>query len=134
MFESNIKKKKISDLYIGLSIFIIGLTKKILIADRISVFADSYFNFVTTNEGYGFVGAWIGVFAYTLQIYFDFSAYCDMAIGIGRIFGVNLPINFNSPYKAVNIQEFWRRWHITLSRFLKNYLYQYDFNHVLALA
>ena len=67
--------------------------------------------------------AWFGVLAYTLQLYFDFSGYSDMAIGLSRIFNVKLPLNFDSPYKAANIIDFWRRWHITLSKFLRDYLY-----------
>ncbi|MEM6403639.1 MAG: MBOAT family O-acyltransferase, partial [Cyanobacteria bacterium P01_D01_bin.116] len=66
---------------------------------------------------------WVGALAYTLQLYFDFSGYSDMAIGIARMFGIKLPINFNSPYKAISISDFWRRWHITLSNFLRDYLY-----------
>lgn len=117
------KGQRHRDLYVGLSIFIVGLAKKVLIADRLSVFSDNYFNSVGAGIEFGAAGAWLGVAAYTLQIYFDFSAYSDMAIGIGRMCGVTLPINFDSPYKARNIQDFWRRWNITLSRFLRDYLY-----------
>src|SRR5205823_6416729 len=74
-------------------------------------------------SGLTFLSAWIGVLAYTFQLYFDFSGYSDMAIGLSRLFGIKLPLNFNSPYKAENISDFWRRWHMTLSRFLRDYLY-----------
>ncbi len=104
----------------GLQIFILGLTKKVLIADTLAKWVDTGFS----NAIYlDWLGAWITSLAYTFQLYFDFSGYCDMAIGIALMFNIKLPINFNSPYKAVNIQDFWRRWHITLSRWLKDYLY-----------
>ena len=109
-----------ADVLVGLAIFVIGLYKKVVIADGIAVYADSVFDAATDPT---FLEAWGGVLAYTFQIYFDFSGYSDMAIGLARIFGIRLPLNFDSPYKAVNIIEFWRRWHMTLSRFLRNYLY-----------
>ena len=105
---------------IGLSIFTIGLAKKVLIADNLSPLAMPVFAAGATPT---LIEAWIGVLAYTFQLYFDFSGYSDMAIGLSRLFGVKLPLNFNSPYKAANITEFWRRWHMTLSRFLRDYLY-----------
>ncbi|MGK5037836.1 MBOAT family O-acyltransferase [Janthinobacterium sp. LB3P118] len=105
---------------IGLSIFTIGLAKKVLIADNLSPLAIPVFAAGATPT---LIEAWIGVLAYTFQLYFDFSGYSDMAIGLSRLFGVKLPLNFNSPYKAANIAEFWRRWHMTLSRFLRDYLY-----------
>ncbi|WP_418904611.1 MBOAT family O-acyltransferase [Helicobacter cetorum] len=105
---------------IGLFIFSIGLFKKVVIADNISHFADFGFDKATSLS---FIQAWMTSLSYTFQLYFDFSGYCDMAIGIALLFNIKLPINFNSPYKALNIQDFWRRWHITLSRFLKEYLY-----------
>ena len=104
----------------GLFIFAIGLFKKVCIADTFSPFADRVF------DGFGPLNiyeAWGGTLAYTFQLYFDFSGYCDMAIGASLLFNIWLPINFNSPYKATDIQDFWRRWHITLSAFLKDYLY-----------
>jgi D-alanyl-lipoteichoic acid acyltransferase DltB (MBOAT superfamily) len=119
LVKSNIR----SDLTIGLSIFIAGLAKKVLIADRLAPFADYMFASAVDGQPVGMLGAWSGVSAYALQIYFDFSAYSDMAIGLARMFGIDLPLNFNSPYKAHNIQDFWRRWHMTLSRFLRDYLY-----------
>lgn len=105
---------------VGLTIFCIGLAKKVLIADNLSPYAAPLFD--NTDSPSLFI-AWGGVLAYTFQLYFDFSAYSDMAIGLSRLFGVKLPLNFNSPYKAANISEFWRRWHMTLSRFLRDYLY-----------
>ncbi|MFZ3032626.1 MAG: MBOAT family O-acyltransferase [Parvibaculum sp.] len=108
---------------VGLTIFAIGLIKKVLIADRLSLIATPIFS-ASLHDGHpAFVEAWAGALAYTLQLYFDFSGYSDMAIGLSRIFNIKLPLNFNSPYKATNIIEFWRRWHITLSTFLRDYLY-----------
>ena len=105
---------------IGLSIFVVGLAKKVLIADNLSPLAIPIF---AAGAEPTLIEAWIGVLAYTFQLYFDFSGYSDMAIGLSRLFGVKLPLNFNSPYKAANIADFWRRWHMTLSRFLRDYLY-----------
>jgi D-alanyl-lipoteichoic acid acyltransferase DltB (MBOAT superfamily) len=85
--------------------------------------ASDAFNAVATHSHISFVPAWVAALAYTVQIYFDFSGYSDMAIGIAKMFGIDLPVNFNSPYKATSIIDFWRRWHITLSRFLRDYLY-----------
>ena len=104
----------------GASIFFIGLAKKVLIADNLAPFAGALFN--QPGEP-SLLLAWSGVLAYAFQLYFDFSGYSDMAIGLSRLFGVKLPLNFDSPYKAANIAEFWRRWHMTLSRFLRDYLY-----------
>jgi len=108
---------------IGLTIFAIGLIKKVLIADNIAVYATPVFGAAEVGGDIGALQAWLGVLAYTLQIYFDFSGYSDMAIGLARMFNIKLPINFNSPYKSRSIIEFWRRWHITLSNFLRDYLY-----------
>jgi len=105
---------------VGLSIFVIGLAKKVLIADNIAPMVGPVF---AAGAHPQLMEAWIGTVAYTFQLYFDFSGYSDMAIGLSRLFGVKLPLNFNSPYKAGNISEFWRRWHMTLSRFLRDYLY-----------
>lgn len=107
----------------GLTIFIIGLTKKIYLADPMGGYSDMLFNNVEAGLNPTFLFSWIGALAYTFQIYFDFSGYSDMAIGISLMFGIVLPINFYSPYKATSIIEFWRRWHITLSHFLRDYLY-----------
>lgn len=113
---------KIDLLAMGVTIFAIGLAKKVLIADQLAQVASPLFEIARQTE-VSFLEAWIGALAYTLQLYFDFSGYCDMAIGISLLFGIKLPINFNSPYKAQNIIDFWRRWHMTLSRFLRDYLY-----------
>ncbi len=116
-------RDRVADLAVGLSVFSIGLAKKVWLADSLAPIADPLF----AEAGSGMVpssaDAWLGVLAYTLQLYFDFSAYSDMALGIARMFGIDLPINFLSPYRAANLAEFWRRWHITLSRFLRDYLY-----------
>lgn len=111
------------NLSVGLMIFIIGLFKKVIVADGVGVYVDPVFHAAGSGILLTFVDAWCGALAYTFQLYFDFSGYSDMAIGISRIFGIKLPINFYSPYKANNIIVFWRRWHITLSRFLRDYLY-----------
>lgn len=105
---------------IGNAIFFIGLAKKVLIADNLAPYAAQLFGQTGSPS---LLAAWGGVLAYAFQIYFDFSGYSDMAIGLSRLFGVQLPMNFNSPYKATNISEFWHRWHMTLSRFLRDYLY-----------
>jgi D-alanyl-lipoteichoic acid acyltransferase DltB (MBOAT superfamily) len=107
----------------GVSIFVLGLAKKVLLADTVGGRADWTFDAALRGEQLSFMEAWIGALSYTLQLYFDFSGYSDMAIGLALLFGIRLPINFNSPYKAHNIVEFWRRWHITLSCFLRDYLY-----------
>ncbi|WP_307581102.1 MBOAT family O-acyltransferase [Pseudoduganella violaceinigra] len=105
---------------VGGTIFIIGLAKKMLLADSLAPYANALF---AAPGAPTLLVAWGGVLAYAFQLYFDFSGYSDMAIGLSRMFGINLPLNFNSPYKAANIIEFWRRWHMTLSRFLRDYLY-----------
>jgi alginate O-acetyltransferase complex protein AlgI len=97
-----------------------GLFKKLVIAERFSEFADLYFG---STASAGVVDSWFGVLAFALQIYFDFSAYTDMALGIALFFGIALPQNFDSPYRSATIIDFWRRWHITLSAFLRDYLY-----------
>ena len=108
---------------IGLAIFLLGLFKKVVLADGVAAYATPVFAAADSGELITFFEAWAGALAYTFQLYFDFSGYSDMAIGIARMFNIHLPLNFNSPYKAVNIIEFWRRWHMTLSRFLRDYLY-----------
>lgn len=108
---------------VGLSLFCVGLFKKVVIADACAPYADAGFdavkagNLLTTKE------AWMAVFAYSFQLYFDFSGYSDMAVGLARLFGITMPVNFHSPYKATGIIDFWRRWHMTLSRFMRDYLY-----------
>ena len=110
-------------LALGLSYFTIGLFKKTVIADALSPYVGRVFDGAAQGMAPSGAEAWGAVLAYTLQLYFDFSGYSDMAIGLARMFGVRLPLNFDSPYKAVSIIEFWRRWHMTLSRFLRDYLY-----------
>jgi len=107
----------------GLVIFAIGLFKKIVLADGISPYADAVFKPADAGLTPDFTEAWLGALAYTAQLYFDFSGYSDMAVGLSWMFNVRLPFNFNSPYQAGNISEFWRRWHISLSTFLRDYLY-----------
>ena len=107
----------------GLAIFTIGIAKKLLIADPLGEQADVLFNAVHAGTLPMMFLSWIGVLAYTFQIYFDFSGYSDMAIGISLLFNIFLPLNFNSPYKSLSIIDFWRRWHISLSTFLRDYLY-----------
>lgn len=104
----------------GLYVFSIGLAKKVIIADTIANFVNVGFDMM---ESLNFVEAWLTSISYTLQLYFDFSGYCDMAMGIALMFNIGLPLNFNSPYKSTNIQEFWKKWHMTLGRFMTNYLY-----------
>jgi alginate O-acetyltransferase complex protein AlgI len=108
---------------LGITIFTIGLGKKVLIADHFGATASPIFDAAHTGVSIPLLTAWVGVLAYSFQLYFDFSGYTDMAIGISKLFGVDLPINFFSPYKSVSIIEFWQRWHMTLSRFLRDYLY-----------
>ncbi len=114
------KVKNYRNIAIGLFIFSIGLFKKVVIADTFAVWATQGFDVATTLNLFE---AWATSLSYTFQLYFDFSGYTDMAIGAALLFNIKLPINFNSPYKALSIQDFWRRWHITLSRFLKDYIY-----------
>jgi alginate O-acetyltransferase complex protein AlgI len=106
----------------GFVLFVIGVAKKVALADTLAMVADPLFN-RTVGASLSAVEAWIATGAYTLQIYFDFSGYSDMAIGLALMFGLRLPMNFNAPYRAVSIRDFWRRWHMTLSRFLRDYLY-----------
>jgi len=114
------KVKNYHNIALGLFIFSIGLFKKVVIADSFAVWATQGFDVAVSLN---FFEAWATSLSYTFQLYFDFSGYTDMAIGAALLFNIKLPINFNSPYKATNIQDFWKRWHITLSRFLKEYIY-----------
>ena len=107
----------------GLLIFALGLFKKVYLADLVAPYANAAFAAADQGVALSCAAAWWGALAYTLQLYFDFSGYSDMAIGGARLFGVILPRNFNAPYRAVSFIEFWRRWHMTLSRFLRDYLY-----------
>lgn len=104
----------------GLALFVLGLAKKVLLADTFGAGVDyGYENLAVLGRA----DAWLVILFYALQLYFDFSGYCDMAVGIGRMLGIEIPVNFNSPYKAVNIVDFWKRWHITLNRFFTKYVY-----------
>jgi alginate O-acetyltransferase complex protein AlgI len=111
------------NLKLGLFIFSIGLFKKLIIADTIAGDVDAVFAGLADGISLTFAEAWVAAAGYTCQLYFDFSGYSDMAIGLSLLFGIRLPLNFFSPYQATSIIEFWRRWHITLSRFLKDYVY-----------
>ena len=119
----NVKSINYDYIAVGLTIFFFGLFKKVVIADSMSPYAIETFAVVSQGDMLSLFEAWKGVLSYTFQLYFDFSGYSDMAVGSALLFGIRLPINFNSPYKSKNIIEFWRRWHMTLSRFLKDYLY-----------
>ena len=121
--KGSLYKFKHENFSIGITIFFIGLFKKVMIADQISIYATPVFNAAAGGADITFFEGWGAALAYTFQLYFDFSGYSDMAIGLGRMFGVRLPLNFNSPYKATSIIDFWRRWHMTLSRFMLDYLY-----------
>ncbi|MDA3879305.1 MAG: MBOAT family protein [Prolixibacteraceae bacterium] len=114
------RDENIDNIYLGLIRFIIGLAKKVLIANVLGAYASSAFGAIDTISS---TEAWLGIICYTFQIYFDFAGYSDMAIGLGRIFGFKFPENFNNPYISGSITEFWRRWHITLGAWLKDYLY-----------
>ena len=121
--DARIYTPSANNIAVGLAIFAVGLAKKVLLADTFSAYADPVFASADAGVAPTALTAWFGALAYTLQLYFDFSGYCDMAIGVSRMFNVQLPLNFDSPYKARNIIEFWRRWHMTLSQFLRDYLY-----------
>ncbi len=114
------KVKNYRNVAVGLFIFSMGLFKKVVIADTFAIWATNGFD---RSEVLTLVEAWATSLSYTFQLYFDFSGYTDMAIGAALLFNIKLPINFNSPYKALSIQDFWRRWHMTLSRFLRDYVY-----------
>lgn len=121
-FEADKNRHPVAkNIFDGIFIFTMGLAKKVLIADSIAVFANAGFNLDVDH--FTMAEAWLISLSYTFQLYFDFSGYCDMAIGIGRMFNINLPLNFNAPYRATGFQDFWRRWHMTLNRFLTQYLY-----------
>ena len=104
----------------GITVFVLGLAKKVLIADTFGVAVDAVYSSLTTANA---TDSLLVILFYTLQLYFDFSGYCDMAIGIGKMLGIDIALNFNSPYKAADIYEFWKRWHITLSRFFTKNVY-----------
>ena len=111
------------NLSVGLSFFIIGLFKKVIIADNLALFATPIFSKAATGSPMTLLDAWGGATAYGFQLYFDISGYADMAVGLGRMFGIRIPLNFNSPFKATSIIDFWQRWHLTLTQFLTGYCY-----------
>ena len=108
---------------LGIAIFTIGLAKKVLIADSLSGTVDAFFTSLNQNLLPNFWASWIGAISYTLQIYFDFSGYSDMAVGLALFFGIWLPFNFNSPFKATSMIDFWQRWHMSLTKYINEYLY-----------
>jgi len=116
-------RPRIENLTVGAAIFAIGLFKKTVLADSAAQYSTPVFQAASAGEVLTLFEAWGGALSYTMQLYFDFSGYSDMAIGAARLFGIRLPLNFHSPYKATSIVEFWRRWHMTLSRFLRDYVY-----------
>lgn len=120
----NIKSRiDVHDVAVGMGLFAMGLFKKVVLADGVALYAAPTFDAAARGDHVGAIAAWMGVVAYTFQIYFDFSGYSDMAIGLARLFGIRLPFNFNSPLKSSSIIEFWSRWHVTLTRFLTAYVY-----------
>jgi len=123
VIEKELKSRTVTTslFYEGVERFIIGLSKKMIIANNCGVLADAIFNLPPSESS--MLIAWLGTIVYSFQIYFDFSGYSDMAIGLGKMFGFNFPENFNYPYISKSIREFWRRWHITLSNWFKDYLY-----------
>ncbi len=112
-----------TDRAVGMTMFAMGLAKKVLVADSLATTTDTVFAATAAGHHPTLAAAWTGVLSYHFQLYFDFSGYSDMAIGLARLFGIKLPANFDAPYRANHIGEFWRRWHMTLSRFLRDYIY-----------
>ncbi len=121
--DERIRRPNRENLSLGFSLFIIGLFKKVVLADTIAVHVGPVYDAGFHAPVPTLFAAWLATIAYSIQLYFDFSGYSDMAIGLARVFNLKLPANFDSPYRAHNIIDFWRRWHLTLSRFLRNYLY-----------
>lgn len=126
-FDQSIEKSGLKPSFdrmiVGFTLFTFGLSKKILIADTIAPHVNEIFIANSFEEPIGLVLAFLGAFGYMLQLYFDFSGYSDMALGIALLFGFYLPLNFFSPLKATNIVDFWRRWHMTMTRFFTNFVY-----------
>src|SRR5215831_4348878 len=114
---------KPSNFMLGLTIFVIGLFKKVVLADHFAPMVSSVYDMAAAGQRLDFFTAWQGAIAFKLQLYFDFSGYSEMALGAARLFGVQLPLNFNSPLRALNVVDYWRRWHMTLSRWLRDYIY-----------
>lgn len=121
--KTNVARFTAENPVVGVTIFSLGLFKKVILAEQAAKYANPVFAANFNGIECSFFEAWMGIVAYNFQIYFDFSGYSDMAIGLARMFGFRLPENFNSPYKASSVIDFWRRWHISLSNFLKNYIY-----------
>ncbi|MGC9269111.1 MBOAT family O-acyltransferase [Acidiphilium sp.] len=122
-FARHTGRIRYDDLIAGIEIFLLGLAKKLVLADSLARFADPGFRAAAAGHQLSLVEAWVALLAYGAQIYFDFSGYSDMAIGLARMIGIRFPLNFRSPYQARDISDFWRRWNITLSGFLRDYLY-----------
>ncbi|MFZ3141775.1 MBOAT family O-acyltransferase [Polaromonas sp.] len=116
-------RPRLDNIAVGSTLFLLGLFKKVIFADALGEKASPVFSAAAGGMAPQLHDAWVGALSYTLQIYFDFSGYTDMAIGLGLLFGISLPANFDSPYKARNVIEFWSRWHMTLTRFLTAYIY-----------
>ncbi len=112
-----------TDAFVGCAMIAMGLGKKVLLADSLAPYTDAVFPTASLSAIPAFADAWMGILAFFFQVYFDFSGYSDLAIGLARLFGFRLPANFDAPYRTTDINEFWRRWHITLSRFLFAYVY-----------
>jgi len=117
------RKESLNDFFDGFARFVVGLAKKVLLANTFAILADQVFNSVRDGEDISVMFGWLGAIAYTFQIFFDFSGYSDMAIGMGRMFGFHFLENFNYPYISTSITEYWRRWHISLGTWFKDYLY-----------
>jgi alginate O-acetyltransferase complex protein AlgI len=117
---TNHRGLRADDMAVGTTWFLMGLGKKVLLADQFGPVADALY---ANPHGFGAQATWVGLFCYMMQLYFDFSGYSDMALGLARMFSLTFPVNFNSPYKAANIIDFWQRWHMTLTRYLNLYLY-----------
>ncbi|CAA0123817.1 Peptidoglycan O-acetyltransferase [Halioglobus japonicus] len=117
------RSKNSANITIGLSILVVGLFKKVVVADGFGFFSNGVFTLAAAGSPLATLDALVGVFAYSFQLYFDFSGYSDMAIGLACLFGIKLPVNFFSPFRAQNISDFWRMWHATLARFLRDYVY-----------
>ena len=123
-FQSErIFKPQALSLALGVTIFSVGLFKKVALADVLAYYANPVFDAAANNQALTAIDSWVGAFAYTLQLYFDFSGYSDMAVGAGLLFGIRLPQNFASPLRSANIVEFWQRWNMTLTRFITSYIY-----------
>ncbi len=122
-FKKKSNKFRYANFFLGFGLFVLGLSKKVLLADNLAPYVDTIFLFSSEGNYISSLDCILSSIAYSLQLYFDFSGYCDMAMGLAKMFNINLPLNFNSPYKANNIIDFWRRWHITLTKFLTEFIF-----------